>query len=161
MSNKLRIGFGFDSHQIEKGDSMTLGGVEISCGYQIIAHSDGDVVTHAICDALLGAAHLGDLGSFVPDDDSTKNLSSLIILENIMTKIADLNMVVINIDSTFVGNVPRLEPHKGNMENKLADVINIDVGNISCKATTTDGMGPEGRNEGVSAYATVLLEKIK
>ena len=161
MSNNLRIGFGFDSHQIEKGDSMTLGGVEISCGYQIIAHSDGDVVTHAICDALLGAAHLGDLGSFVPDDDSTKNLSSLIILENIMTKIADLNMVVINIDSTFVGNVPRLEPHKGNMENKLAEVINIDVGNISCKATTTDGMGPEGRNEGVSAYATVLLEKIK
>ena len=161
MSNNLRIGFGFDSHQIEKGDSMTLGGVEISCGYQIIAHSDGDVVTHAICDALLGAAHLGDLGSFVPDDDSTKNISSLIILENIMTKIADLNMVVINIDSTFVGNVPRLEPHKGNMENKLAEVINIDVGNISCKATTTDGMGPEGRNEGVSAYATVLLEKIK
>ena len=161
MSNNLRIGFGFDSHQIEKGDSMTLGGVEISCGYQIIAHSDGDVVTHAICDALLGAAHLGDLGSFVPDDDSTKNLSSLIILENIMTRIADLNMVVINIDSTFVGNVPRLEPHKGNMENKLAEVINIDVGNISCKATTTDGMGPEGRNEGVSAYATVLLEKIK
>ena len=161
MSNKLRIGFGFDSHQIEKGDSMTLGGVEISCGYQIIAHSDGDVVTHAICDALLGAAHLGDLGSFVPDDDSTKNLSSLIILENIVNKIADLNMAVINIDSTFVGNVPRLEPHKGNMENKLAEVINIDVGNISCKATTTDGMGPEGRNEGVSAYATVLLEKIK
>ena len=161
MSNNLRIGFGFDSHQIEKGDSMTLGGVEISCGYQIIAHSDGDVVTHAICDALLGAAHLGDLGSFVPDDDSTKNLSSLIILENIMTKIADLNLVVINIDSTFVGNVPRLEPHKGNMENKLAEVINIDVGNVSCKATTTDGLGPEGRNEGVSAYATVLLEKIK
>ena len=161
MSNNLRIGFGFDSHQIEKGDSMTLGGVEISCGYQIIAHSDGDVVTHAICDALLGAAHLGDLGSFVPDDDSTKNLSSLIILENIVNKIADLNMSVINIDSTFVGNVPRLEPHRGNMENKLAEVINIDVGNISCKATTTDGMGPEGRNEGVSAYATVLLEKIK
>ena len=161
MSNKLRIGFGFDSHQIEKGDSMTLGGVEISCGYQIIAHSDGDVGTHAICDALLGAAHLGDLGSFVPDDDSTKNLSSLIILENIMTKIADLNMAVVNIDSTFVGNVPRLEPHKGNMENKLAEVINIDVGNISCKATTTDGLGPEGRNEGISAYATVLLEKIK
>ena len=161
MRNNLRIGFGFDSHQIEKGDSMTLGGVEISCGYQIIAHSDGDVVTHAICDALLGAAHLGDLGSFVPDDDSTKNLSSLIILENIVNKIADLNMAVINIDSTFVGNVPRLEPHKGNMENKLAEVINIDVGNISCKATTTDGMGPEGRNEGVSAYATVLLEKIK
>ena len=161
MSNNLRIGFGFDSHQIEKGDSMTLGGVEISCGYQIIAHSDGDVVTHAICDALLGAAHLGDLGSFVPDDDSTKNLSSLIILENIMTRIADLNMADVNIDSTFVGNVPRLEPHKGNMENKLAEVINIDVGNISCKATTTDGMGPEGRNEGVSAYAIVLLEKIK
>ena len=160
MSN-LRIGFGFDSHQIEKGDSMTLGGVEISCGYQIIAHSDGDVVTHAICDALLGAAHLGDLGSFVPDDDSTKNLSSLVILKNVMTKITDLNMSVINIDSTFVGNIPRLEPHKGNMENKLAEVINIDVGNISCKATTTDGMGPEGRNEGISAYATVLLEKLK
>ena len=160
MSN-LRIGFGFDSHQIEKGDSMTLGGVEISCGYQIIAHSDGDVVTHAICDALLGAAHLGDLGSFVPDDDSTKNLSSLVILKNVMTKIADLNMVVINIDSTFVGNTPRLEPHKGNMEHKLAEVIDIDADNISCKATTTDGMGPEGRNEGISAYATVLLEKIK
>ena len=106
MSN-LRIGFGFDSHQIEKGDSMTLGGVVISCDYQIIAHSDGDVVTHAICDALLGAAHLGDLGSFVPDDDSTKNLSSLVILKNVMTKIADLKMIVINIDSTFVGNIPR------------------------------------------------------
>ncbi len=160
MSN-LRIGFGFDSHQIEKGDSMTLGGVKISCGYQIIAHSDGDVVTHAICDALLGAAHLGDLGSFVPDDDSTKNLSSLVILKNVITKIADFNLSVINIDSTFVGNVPRLEPYKGNMEDKLAEVIGIDAGNISCKATTTDGMGPEGRNEGISAYATVLLEKIK
>ena len=160
MSN-LRIGFGFDSHQIEKGDSMTLGGVKISCGYQIIAHSDGDVVTHAICDALLGAAHLGDLGSFVPDDDSTKNLSSLVILKNVITKIVDLNLSVINIDSTFVGNVPRLEPYKGNMEDKLAEVIGIDAGNISCKATTTDGMGPEGRNEGISAYATVLLEKIK
>ena len=160
MSN-LRIGFGFDSHQIEKGDSMTLGGVKISCGYQIIAHSDGDVVTHAICDALLGAAHLGDLGSFVPDDDSTKNLSSLVILKNVITKITDFNLSVINIDSTFVGNVPRLEPYKGNMEDKLADVIGIDAGNISCKATTTDGMGPEGRNEGISAYATVLLEKIK
>ena len=160
MSN-LRIGFGFDSHQIEKGDSMTLGGVEISCGYQIIAHSDGDVVTHAICDALLGAAHLGDLGSFVPDDDSTKNLSSLVILKNVMTKIADLNMAVINIDSTYVGNIPRLEPHKGKMEHKLAEIININADYISCKATTTDGMGPEGRNEGISAYATVLLEKIK
>ena len=160
MSN-LRIGFGFDSHQIEKGDSMTLGGVKISCGYQIIAHSDGDVVTHAICDALLGAAHLGDLGSFVPDDDSTKNLSSLVILKNVITKIADFNLSVINIDSTFVGNVPRLEPYKGNMEDKLAEVIGIDAGNISCKATTTDGMGPEGRSEGISAYATVLLEKIK
>ena len=160
MSN-LRIGFGFDSHQIEKGDSMTLGGVKIFCGYQIIAHSDGDVVTHAICDALLGAAHLGDLGSFVPDDDSTKNLSSLVILKNVITKIVDLNLSVINIDSTFVGNVPRLEPYKGNMEDKLAEVIGIDAGNISCKATTTDGMGPEGRNEGISAYATVLLEKIK
>ena len=160
MSN-LRIGFGFDSHQIEKGDSMTLGGVKISCGYQIIAHSDGDVVTHAICDALLGAAHLGDLGSFVPDDDSTKNLCSLVILKNVITKIADFNLSVINIDSTFVGNVPRLEPYKGNMEDKLAEVIGIDAGNISCKATTTDGMGPEGRNEGISAYATVLLEKIK
>ncbi len=160
MSN-LRIGFGFDSHQIEKGDSMTLGGVKISCGYQIIAHSDGDVVTHAICDALLGAAHLGDLGSFVPDDDSTKNLSSLVILKNVITKIADFNLSVINIDSTFVGNVPRLEPYKGNMEDKLAEVIGINAGNISCKATTTDGMGPEGRNEGISAYATVLLEKIK
>ena len=160
MSN-LRIGFGFDSHQIEKGDSMTLGGVKIFCGYQIIAHSDGDIVTHAICDALLGAAHLGDLGSFVPDDDSTKNLSSLVILKNVITKIVDLNLSVINIDSTFVGNVPRLEPYKGNMEDKLAEVIGIDAGNISCKATTTDGMGPEGRNEGISAYATVLLEKIK
>tara|TARA_B100000989_G_scaffold156797_1_gene117091 strand:- start:299 stop:781 length:483 start_codon:yes stop_codon:yes gene_type:complete len=159
--SNLRIGFGFDSHQIEKGDSMTLGGVKISCGYQIIAHSDGDVVTHAICDALLGAAHLGDLGSFVPDDDSTKNLSSLVILKNVITKIADFNLSVINIDSTFVGNVPRLEPYKGNMEDKLAEVIGIDAGNISCKATTTDGMGPEGRNEGISAYATVLLEKIK
>tara|TARA_B100000886_G_scaffold33662_1_gene20999 strand:+ start:2569 stop:3051 length:483 start_codon:yes stop_codon:yes gene_type:complete len=159
--SNLRIGFGFDSHQIEKGDSMTLGGVKISCGYQIIAHSDGDVVTHAICDALLGAAHLGDLGSFVPDDDSTKNLSSLVILKNVITKIADFNLSVINIDSTFVGNVPRLEPYKSNMEDKLAEVIGIDAGNISCKATTTDGMGPEGRNEGISAYATVLLEKIK
>tara|TARA_B100000941_G_scaffold121194_1_gene85277 strand:- start:816 stop:1298 length:483 start_codon:yes stop_codon:yes gene_type:complete len=159
--SNLRIGFGFDSHQIEKGDSMTLGGVKISCGYQIIAHSDGDVVTHAICDALLGAAHLGDLGSFVPDDDSTKNLSSLVILKNVITKIADFNLSVINIDSTFVGNVPRLEPYKGNMEDKLAEVIGINAGNISCKATTTDGMGPEGRNEGISAYATVLLEKIK
>ena len=78
-----------------------------------------------------------------------------------MTKITDLELIVINIDSTFVGNIPRLEPHKSNMEHKLAEVININSDNISCKATTTDGMGPEGRNEGISAYASVLLEKIK
>ena len=82
-------------------------------------------------------------------------------LKNVMTKITDLEMLVINIDSTFVGNIPRLEPYKSNMEHKLAEVININSDNISCKATTTDGMGPEGRNEGISAYATVLLEKIK
>ena len=161
MIKNLRIGIGFDSHQIENGDAMTLGGIKISCNYKIIAHSDGDVVTHAICDALLGAAHLGDLGSFVPDDDSTKNLSSLVILKNIMNKLAELDMEVINIDSTFVGNVPRLEPYKNKMELKLAEVIDIDPDKVSCKATTTDGMGPEGRNEGISAYASVLLEKTK
>lgn len=159
--DNLRIGFGFDAHQIKKGSSMVIGGIKIDSDYEIIAHSDGDVLTHAICDALLGAAHLGDLGSFVPEDNSTKNISSLKILEEVIDKLRSINMEIINIDSTYVGSIPRLEPHKADMEIKLASILKIDSDLVSCKATTTDGLSYQGKKEGISAYATVLLKKIK
>ena len=159
--DNLRIGFGFDAHQIKKGSSMVIGGIKIDSDYEIIAHSDGDVLTHAICDALLGAAHLGDLGSFVPDDNSTKNISSLKILEEVIDKLRSINMEIINIDSTYVGSIPRLEPYKADMEIKLASILKIDSDLVSCKATTTDGLSYQGKKEGISAYATVLLKKIK
>ncbi|MFL2754257.1 MAG: 2-C-methyl-D-erythritol 2,4-cyclodiphosphate synthase [Gammaproteobacteria bacterium] len=159
--DNLRIGFGFDAHQIKKGSSMVIGGIKIDSDYEIIAHSDGDVLTHAICDALLGAAHLGDLGSFVPEDNSTKNISSLKILEEVIDKLRSINMEIINIDSTYVGSIPRLEPYKADMEIKLASILKIDSDLVSCKATTTDGLSYQGKKEGISAYATVLLKKIK
>ena len=159
--DSLRIGFGFDAHQIKKGSSMVIGGIKIESDYEIIAHSDGDVLTHAICDALLGAAHLGDLGSFVPEDNSTKNISSLKILEEVIDKLRSINMEIINIDSTYVGSIPRLEPYKADMEIKLASILKIDSNLVSCKATTTDGLSYQGKKEGISAYATVLLKKIK
>ena len=159
--DNLRIGFGFDAHQIKKGSSMVIGGIKIESDYEIIAHSDGDVLTHAICDALLGAAHLGDLGSFVPEDNSTKNISSLKILEEVIDKLRSINMEIINIDSTYVGSIPRLEPYKADMEIKLASILKIDSDLVSCKATTTDGLSYQGKKEGISAYATVLLKKIK
>lgn len=159
--DSLRIGFGFDAHQIKKGSSMVIGGIKIESDYEIIAHSDGDVLTHAICDALLGAAHLGDLGSFVPEDNSTKNISSLKILEKVIDKLRSINMEIINIDSTYVGSIPRLEPYKADMEIKLASILKIDSNLVSCKATTTDGLSYQGKKEGISAYATVLLKKIK
>lgn len=159
--DNLRIGFGFDAHQIKKGSSMVIGGIKIESDYEIIAHSDGDVLTHAICDALLGAAHLGDLGSFVPEDNSTKNISSLKILEEVIDKLRSINMEIINIDSTYVGSIPRLEPYKADMEIKLASILKIDSNLVSCKATTTDGLSYQGKKEGISAYATVLLKKIK
>ena len=159
--DNLRIGFGFDAHQIKKGSSMVIGGIKIDSDYEIIAHSDGDVLTHAICDALLGAAHLGDLGSFVPEDNSTKNISSLKILEEVIDKLRSINMEIINIDSTYVGSIPRLEPYKADMEIKLASILKIDSNLVSCKATTTDGLSYQGKKEGISAYATVLLKKIK
>ena len=159
--DNLRIGFGFDAHQIKKGSSMVIGGIKIDSDYDIIAHSDGDVLTHAICDALLGAAHLGDLGSFVPEDNSTKNISSLKILEEVIDKLRSINMEIINIDSTYDGSIPRLEPYKADMEIKLASILKIDSDLVSCKATTTDGLSYQGKKEGISAYATVLLKKIK
>ena len=159
--DNLRIGFGFDAHQIKKGSSMVIGGIKIDSDYEIIAHSDGDVLTHAICDALLGAAHLGDLGAFVPEDNSTKNISSLKILEEVIDKLRSINMEIINIDSTYVGSIPRLEPYKADMEIKLASTLKIDSNLVSCKATTTDGLSYQGKKEGISAYATVLLKKIK
>lgn len=159
MIDNLRIGFGFDAHQIKKGTSMTIGGISIECDFEIIAHSDGDVLTHAICDALLEAAHLGDLGSFVLEDDSSKDISSLKILEDVMNKLRSINMEIINIDSTYVGSVPRLEPHKADMETKLASTLKIDSDRVSCKATTTDGLSFQGKKEGISAYATVLLKR--
>ena len=159
--DNLRIGFGFDAHQIKKGSSMVIGGIKIDSDYEIIAHSDGDVLTHAICDALLGAAHLGDLGSFVPEDNSTKNICILKILEEVIDKLRSINMEIINIDSTYVGSIPRLEPYKADMEIKLASILKIDSDLVSCKATTTDGLSYQGKKEGISAYATVLLKKIK
>lgn len=154
----FRIGHGYDSHRIEAGEGVTLGGVFIPCTYRLIAHSDGDVLIHALCDALLGACGLGDIGKLFPDTDAQfKGIDSRELLREVMRRVCEAGYVPVNADLTLVAQVPRVSAHTQTMRERLAADLGVDIGAVNVKATTNEGMGHIGRKEGVAAHAVVLL----
>jgi len=156
-----RIGFGVDFHQLAEGRELWLGGVKIPHTKGAVGHSDADVLLHAICDALLGAAALGDIGVHFPDTDQRyKNIDSKILLQQTMQLIQKENYRLVNIDSTLCLQEPKIKPYVQQMQQTIAALAGVREKDVSIKATTTEQMGFVGRKEGVVAYATVLLETI-
>jgi 2-C-methyl-D-erythritol 2,4-cyclodiphosphate synthase len=156
----FRTGYGFDVHCLAEGETLWIGGILIPHIKGTIAHSDGDVLIHAICDALLGAAKLGDIGSNFPDTSSDyKNIDSKILLATTCDLIRAKGYEIANIDSTVCAQRPKLRPYIAEMENVLATVMGIDTDSVSVKATTTEKLGFEGREEGISAHVVVLIYK--
>jgi 2-C-methyl-D-erythritol 2,4-cyclodiphosphate synthase len=156
----IRIGHGYDVHALKEGLQLVLCGVKIDHTKGCVAHSDGDVAIHAICDALLGALALGDIGKLFPDSDATyKGIDSRILLKEVVKVVADSGFSISNIDCTIAMQRPKLRPHIDLMRQRLAEVIEIDISRISVKATTTEHLGFEGREEGVSATAVTILTK--
>ena len=157
---KIRVGFGFDVHQLVEGRDLWLGGVKLQHKKGLMGHSDADVLIHAICDALLGAANMRDIGYHFPDNASEyKNIDSKLLLKKVVELIAIKGYRVGNIDATVCAERPKLNPHIPVMQQVLAEVMGVGVDDVSIKATTTEKLGYTGREEGISAYATVLIEK--
>jgi len=156
----IRIGFGYDVHRLVKDRDLWLGGIKIDYEKGLLGHSDADVLIHAICDALLGAANMRDIGYHFPDTAAeTLNVDSKILLKNIFELISQKGYTLGNIDATVCAEQPKLNPYIPDMKECLAEVIGTDIDNISIKATTTEKLGFTGRMEGISAYATVLISK--
>ncbi len=158
---KVRVGFGFDVHQLKEGEDFHLGGIKIPHSKGATGHSDADVLIHTICDALLGAANLRDIGfHFPPSDNQYKGIDSKVLLKKVVVLLKEKGYAISNIDSTIALELPKVNPHIAEMQKVLADCMEIEVDDISIKATTTERLGFEGREEGVSAYATVLIYKL-
>ena len=154
----MRIGFGFDVHQLVDNAPLTLGGVVVPHHKGAVGHSDADTLIHAICDALLGAANMGDIGTHFPDTDPTfKGIDSKILLQKVTQLISQKGYQIVNLDTTVCLQRPKLRPYIPQMQETLAQVMDIPVYNISIKATTTEKLGFTGREEGVSAYAIALV----
>ena len=157
----FRVGFGFDVHQLKDGLDFWLGGIIVPHTKGGLGHSDADVLIHTICDALLGAANLGDIGKHFPDNQADyKGIDSKILLKEVMLLIRNKGYEIGNIDSTICLQTPKIGPYIAEMQKVLAICMNIDVEQVSIKATTTEKLSFVGREEGVSAYVTVLLTKI-
>ena len=156
---KIRVGFGFDVHQLVEGRDLWLGGIRLEHTKGLLGHSDADVLIHAICDALLGAANMRDIGYHFPATGAEfKNIDSKILLRRTVEIIATKGYRVGNIDATICAERPKLKAHIPSMQECLAECMGIDADDISIKATTTEKLGFTGREEGISAYATVLIE---
>lgn len=156
----LRIGYGIDFHQLTEGRKLFIGGVEIAHSKGSLGHSDADVLLHAVCDALLGALALGDIGIHFPNTSPEyKDIDSKILLKLCYDKIKGAGYHVVNLDSTVCLEQPKIKPYVGEMCACIASILEIETGDVSVKATTTEKMGFAGREEGLVAYATVLLEK--
>ena len=157
----LRIGHGYDVHRLEDGLRLVLGGTEIAYGRGCVAHSDGDVLLHAVCDALLGAAALGDIGRhFPPDDPEFEGISSILLLERTAGLLADAGWQPVNIDCTVIAQAPRLAPYVETMRANIATAAGMEVCRVSVKATTEEKLGFTGSGEGIAAHAVALIEKI-
>lgn len=157
---KIRVGMGFDVHRLVEGRELWLGGIRLEHSLGLLGHSDADVLIHAICDALLGAANMRDIGYHFPDNsEEFHNIDSKILLAKTIELIATKGYKVGNVDATVCAERPKLKPHIPEMQQCLAQVMNVDPDDVSIKATTTEKLGFTGREEGISAYATVLIEK--
>lgn len=157
---KIRVGFGFDVHQLVEGRDLWLGGVKLQHTKGLLGHSDADVLIHSICDALLGAANMRDIGYHFPDNaPEYKNIDSKLLLKRVVELISTKGYRVGNIDATVCAEQPKLNPHIPIMQQVLAALMGVEVDDVSIKATTTEKLGFTGREEGISAYATVLIEK--
>ncbi len=157
---KIRVGFGYDVHKLGKGKMLRLGGINIPSEKSSIGHSDADVLIHAICDALLGAANLGDIGHYFSDkDDQYKNIDSKILLKKVVNFLKEKGYSIGNIDSTICLQKPKISSYIQKMKTSLAGCMDISLHDISVKATTTEKLGFVGNEEGISAYAVVLIEK--
>lgn len=157
----MRIGHGFDVHKFGGEGPITLGGVKIPYEYGFIAHSDGDVVLHAITDALLGALTLGDIGQLFPDTDAQyKNIDSRILLKKAFDIVRSKGYQLVNVDSTIIAQEPKMKPHIPQMRVNIAEDLNVHFDQVSVKATTTEQLGFTGRKEGIACEAVVLLKKV-
>ena len=158
---KIRVGFGYDVHALVPDRELWLGGIKIEHTLGLLGHSDADVLIHAICDALLGAANMRDIGYHFPDTAGEyKNIDSKILLRDTMRLLRDAGYELGNIDATVAAERTKLNPHIPMMKITLAEVMNVDEEDISIKATTTEKLGFTGRQEGISAYATVLIQRM-
>jgi len=156
----FRIGHGFDVHRFKQGDSIMLGGVKIPHTHAFEAHSDGDVLIHSICDALLGAIAAGDIGQHFPDTDETyKNIDSCVLLAKVNTMVAETGYILGNLDVTVIAQAPRLAAFIQPIRKRLAAELNTNISQINVKATTTEKLGYIGREEGIAAHSVVLLAK--
>lgn len=154
----MRIGHGYDVHKLVEGRKLIVGGVEIPYELGLLGHSDADVLLHAISDAILGAAALGDIGGMFPDtDEKCKDADSLVLLEAVVKRVNDDGYFIENIDSTLIAQQPKMKPYILSMRENIANACGIDVSQVSVKATTEEQLGFTGRKEGISAHAVVLL----
>jgi 2-C-methyl-D-erythritol 2,4-cyclodiphosphate synthase len=158
---ELRIGLGVDAHALEDGVPLVLGGVRVDSPRGLAGHSDGDVIAHALIDAILGAANLGDIGSLFPSDASTPSgVSSLVLLEDAYARVRAAGWELVNADCVFVGQEPRLAPIRDRMRAALAGALGVDAERVAVRATTTDGLGFTGRGEGLGAQAVALIRRV-
>ena len=159
MTN-LRIGHGYDVHRLKTGRALILGGVTIPYDLGLDGHSDADVLTHAIMDALLGAAAAGDIGKLFPDNDEAfRGISSLELLRRVKLHLAGKNYKIVNVDATIIAQAPKLSPYRETMRENLAKVMEVDVEQVSVKATTEEHLGFTGSGEGIAAHAICLIER--
>lgn len=159
MTN-LRVGHGYDVHRLKTGRALILGGVTIPYDLGLDGHSDADVLTHAIMDALLGAAAAGDIGKLFPDNDEAfRGISSLELLRRVKQHLAEKNYKIVSVDATIIAQAPKLSPYREAMRENLAKVMEVDVGQVSVKATTEEHLGFTGSGEGIAAHAVCLIER--
>lgn len=154
----MRVGQGFDVHRTAPGDSIVIGGVRITHDHTLLAHSDGDVLIHALCDALLGAAALGDIGEHFPDHDPRwRDIDSRSLLRTVVEMLDDRGLITLNADMTVIAEAPRMAPHVAQMCANIASDLGCTIDRVNVKATTTEGLGFCGRREGIAAQAVVLV----
>jgi 2-C-methyl-D-erythritol 2,4-cyclodiphosphate synthase len=157
---ELRIGLGVDAHALEDGVPLVLGGVRVESARGLAGHSDGDVITHALIDAILGAANMGDIGSLFPSDDGTPpGVSSLVLLEDAYARVRADRWELVNADCVFIGQEPRIAPMRDDMRTALAAALGVEPDRVTVRATTTDGLGFTGRGDGLAAQAVALLRR--
>ena len=156
----MRVGFGYDVHPLVPGRPLTLGGIRIPYLFGLLGHSDADVLLHAICDALLGAIAEGDIGKHFPDTNPEyKDIKSTFLLKKVGTKMREKRFHLLNIDATIVAEKPKLSDFIPRMVKEIAETLDIEVGKVNVKATTTEGLGFTGRGEGISAFAVTLVDE--